>query len=376
MATRKVSVASGKTAGSAAARVRNRARKVNLALQGGGSHGAFTWGVLDALLDDGRIEFDAITGASAGAMNAAVLSHGWLADPHDPRAGARAALGDFWRAVSIPSGMTGQQTDGSVNGLGAAFMDAAGFGELARAYALDRHPAVLAFDLLTRIASPYQFNPFNANPLRDVLDGQIDFERLRASAPFRLRICATHVRTGRPRIFTERELTTDMLLASSCLPFFFQAPEIDGEHYWDGGYSGNPPLFPLRACSTVKDIVLVQINPLVRDGLPDAASEIVDRLNEISFNTSLMLEMRSIEFVQRLLDEQRVDPRRYRRIYMHMISAEEQLRAFGASSKFNAGWNFLTRLRDIGRDAARQWIDENFTAIGKRPTVDIARTFL
>ena len=359
-----------------ASTTRTRQRLVNLALQGGGSHGAFTWGVLDRLLEDGRVGFDAITGASAGAMNAAVLAHGWVSDPKNPAEGARRALEAYWRAISVPSGFGGQTIDGNANSIGTRFMEAAGLGEFARAFALDRSPAVVAFDLLTRVASPYQFNPFNANPLRDVLDGLIDFERLRAQSPFKLRICATSVRTGRPRIFSEKELTTDMLLASSCLPFLFQAPEIDGEHFWDGGYSGNPPLFPLRTCSKVKDILLIQINPLVRDELPDAASEIIDRLNEISFNTSLMLEMRSIEFVQRLLDEDRVDPRRYQRIYMHMIAAEDQLRAFGAASKYTTAWDFLARLRDIGRDCAEQWLDENFSAIGKRATLDIARTFL
>ncbi len=358
------------------AKPRTRKRMVNLALQGGGSHGAFTWGVLDRLLEDGRIDFDAITGASAGAMNAVALANGFLADANDPAEGARRALEAFWRAISVPSAFGGQSADGNMNGLGTRFMEAAGFGEFARAYALDRSPAAVAFDLLTRIASPYQFNPFNANPLRDVLNDQVDFERLRTQSPFKLRICATSVRTGRPRIFTESELTTDMVLASSCLPFLFQAPEIEGEHYWDGGYSGNPPLFPLRLCSKVKDIVLVQINPLVRDNLPDSASEIIDRLNEISFNTSLMLEMRSIEFVQRLLDEQRVDAKHYQRIYMHMIADEEQLRSFGAASKYSTAWDFLLRLRDIGRAAASQWLEDNFTAIGKRATLDIAKTFL
>ena len=352
-----------------------RPRRVNLALQGGGSHGAFTWGVLDALLEDGQLDFEAITGASAGAMNAVVMAHGWLAHPDDPRGGARASLEDFWRAISLPVGMRGQ-TLGTSAAPGANIFDMTGWGELARAYSLDRHPAMLGFDLLTRLASPYQLNPFNNNPLRDVLEQHVDFDRLRAASAIKLRICATNVRTGRARIFTETELTLEMLLASACLPLFFQAPEIDGEYYWDGGYSGNPPLFPLHNCSDSPDIILVQINPLERPGLPDAAAEIIDRLNEISFNTSLMLEMRSIEFVQRLLDDARLDPKRYKRIYMHLIEAEEEMRGFGAASKFNNAWDFLSLLRDIGRRAGQAWLQAHIGDVGKRSSVDIAKTFL
>lgn len=347
------------------------AKKMNLALQGGGSHGAFTWGVLDALLEDGRLEIEAITGASAGAMNAVVLADGMLDNPRAPYEGARQALHDFWRAVSRKPGFAG-------NGFGSdvPWLKLPGFSELSKAYALDKSPAFLMFDLLSRIASPYQLNPLNLNPLRDVLQDWINFERLRAECPLKLFVCATNVRTGRPRIFEEKELTVDMLVASAALPFFFQASEIGEQSFWDGGYSGNPPLFPLHHCTQTHDLLLVQINPLVRDDVPTSASEIIDRVNEISFNTALMLEIRSIEFVQRLLKDAKVDAKRYKDIYFHMIHAEEKLRAFGASSKFNTHWDFLTQLRDIGREAAQQWLETNFAIVGQRGTVDIAKTFL
>ena len=350
----------------------SQTKAINLALQGGGSHGAFTWGVLDALLEDGRLEFEAITGASAGAMNAVVLADGMLDNPRDPKEGARQALHDFWRAVSRKPGFAG-------NGLGAdlpAWFKFPGLKELNQNYALDKSPAFLMFDLLSRVASPYQLNPLNINPLRDVLKDWVNFERLREQCPLKLFVCATNVHTGRPRIFEEKELTVDMLVASASLPFFFQAPEIGSEAFWDGGYSGNPPLFPLHHCTQTQDLLLVQINPLIRDDLPTTSSEIIDRVNEISFNTALMLEMRSIEFVQRLLREEKVDSKRYKDIFFHMIHAEDKLTAFGASSKFNTRWDFLIELRDIGRTTAQSWLEQQYESVGQRGSVDIAQTFL
>lgn len=322
-------------------------KKINLALQGGGSHGAFTWGVLDALLEDGRLEIEAITGASAGAMNAVVLADGMIDNPNDPRSGARQALHDFWHDVSVKPG-----------------------------FSTARGSFLMMFDLMSRIVSPYQTNPLNINPLRDVLKKRVDFDRLRKKCPVKLFVCATNVRTGRSRIFSEKELVPNMLMASTCLPFFWQAIEIDGQAYWDGGYTGNPPLFPLHQCTQSKDLVLVQINPLIRDDVPTTAAEIIDRVNEISFNTALMLEMRSIEFVQRLLHGEKIDPKKYKEVYFHMVHAEEKLRSLGANSKFNTSWSFLTELRDIGREAARSWLSENFHLVGQKNSVDIAKTFL
>ena len=324
-------------------------RKINLALQGGGSHGAFTWGVLDRLLEDERVLVDGITGASAGAMNAVVYADGLLdGGVH----GAKKALHDFWKAVS---------DNPSVGALKVpSLMEFAGAG----------------FDLMSRMFSPYQTNPFNINPLRDMLNAQIDFERLRQHSPVKLFICATNVQSGRIKVFENGDLSCDALLASACLPFVFQAVEVGGEHYWDGGYMGNPPLFPLYYGTGTCDILIVQINPIERDDVPDTSQEIIDRLNEISFNTPLMLELRAIDFVNRLLKEERVDPKKYKHLRIHAIDAEKKMRAFGASSKSNTDWAFLQSLHKIGRAAADKWLTENFDAIGERSSVNIGQKFL
>jgi NTE family protein len=334
-------------------------RRVNLALQGGGSHGAFTWGVLDALLEDGRLDFDGITGASAGAMNAVVLADGWcagLAAQRDPREQARAALATFWRAIGAQP---------SAFALAPPWRGVSGDLNLV-------NPLTLWLDLLSRFLSPYQLNPLDINPLRQAVARSIDFERLRASPPFKLFVCATNVRTGRPRIFREHEIAPAPLLASACLPYAFQAVEVDGEHYWDGGYMGNPALYPLFYASKVDDLVLVQINPLVRDELPDSAQEIVERSAEISFNASLLHEMRAIEFVQRLLREKRLDPNRYRRVRLHMIDAEARMRAYGAGSKVNTSPAFLEELFAIGRTTAQEWLEMKFAYVGNTSSVRIA----
>jgi NTE family protein len=337
-------------------------RRVNLALQGGGSHGAFTWGVLDALLEDGRFEFDGVTGASAGAMNAVVMADGWLDGlraRRDPREAARTALKTFWDAVS---------TQPSTFALATRWNDTQ--------RGPSSNPMLLWFELLSQIYSPYQLNPLNYNPLRTVLKPLIQFERLRDKSPFKLFVCATNVRTGRVRIFREHELEIDMLLASACLPFAFQAVEVEGAHYWDGGYMGNPALWPLWYATKSKDLLLVQINPLSRDDLPDTAQEIIDRASEISFNASLLHEMRQIEFVQRLLTEKRIDPKRYKRVYLHMISAEEKMKIYGASSKYNTARDFVEQLFALGRSTAQEWIEMKFDYVGRVGTVRIAETFL
>ena len=336
---------------------------VNLALQGGGAHGAFTWGVLDALLEDGRLAFDGVTGTSAGAMNAAVMAHGWAeakSRRRDPRDGARAALRRFWEEIGAQPSVCALQN--SLPGLarppGAS------------------NPAVQWLDVVSRVWSPYQWNPLGFNPLRSVLERLVDFERLRKRAPFKLFVGATAVRTGRVRIFRDHELTLDMCLASACLPFAFQAVEVDGEPYWDGGYTGNPALFPLFYATKSCDLVLVQINPLHRDEVPSTAQEIGDRVDEISFNASLLFEMRAIAFVQRLLDERRVEEGRYKRLRLHMIANEERLRALGASSKYDTSPAFLERLFAIGRVTGTDWLEQNWAYIGKTSSVRVAETFL
>jgi NTE family protein len=342
--------------------VRDEAPQVNLALQGGGSHGAFTWGVLDALLEDGRLAFEGISGASAGAMNAVVLADGWrraLEEGSDPRQAARAHLAKFWEAVGArPSGF-------------AATTPLPWF-----APPYGGAQTSMMFDLVSRVFSPYQLNPFNVNPLRDVLRPLVDFEALRKRSPFELFVSATNVRTGRPRVFREHELILDMLLASAALPFAFHAVEVDKEFYWDGGYVGNPSLYPLFYATNTRDLLLVQINPLVREDLPDTAQEIIERVNEISFNTALLHELRAIAFVERLLGEQKLDPGKYKRINMHMIDAEEKLRKYGASSKTYTSAGFLKELFELGRATATDWLDRNFAYVGHASSVRIAQRFL
>lgn len=357
--------------------------KVDLALQGGGSHGAFTWGVLDALLEDGRMAFEGITGASAGAMNAVVMADGWQRAQdagRDPREGARERLRLFWSAIALQS----SPFSAASGTTGFPALPAWALPPAARE-ALSFNPMAMWFDVLSRIASPYQLNPMNYNPLETVLKPLIDFDRLREASPFKLFVCATNVRTGRARIFREHELRLEMLLASACLPFTFQAVAIDEslsdgtvqrDHYWDGGYMGNPALYPLYRTTQTRDILLVQINPLVRDEVPDTSQEIVERANEISFNASLMHEMRAIAFVQRLLTENRIDPKRYKHILMHMISAQECMRSYGPASKYNTSPAFIQELFRLGRETAADWLEQKIDYVGHASSVPVSEVFL
>ncbi len=329
-------------------------KKINLALQGGGSHGAFTWGVLDRIFEDARLEVVAISGASAGAMNAAVAAQGFN---EDGPAGARAALARFWRAVSRA----------------AAFspIRRSALSALTGAWSLDDSPGYLAADLLSRVASPYDLNPLGLNPLRDLLAETVNFERVRACTAFALYVSATDVETGRGRVFERDEITADVVMASACLPSLFHAVEIEGRHYWDGGFMGNPVLYPFYASSPSNDVVIVQINPVVREGVPRTAREIADRVSEITFNSALLKELRAIEFVKRLIAQGRVSGQEYRDVRLHMIEARKALRPLGASSKLNAEWPFLKHLFGIGRHAAQRWLDRNFDALGERDTLDV-----
>ncbi|MBX9751716.1 MAG: patatin-like phospholipase family protein [Roseococcus sp.] len=334
-------------------------RRVNLALQGGGTHGAFTWGALDRLLEDDRIEFDGLSGTSAGAINGAILALGLL---EGGRQGAKDALNRFWRALGAKF---------AVSPLKAHPMEKALWG-----WDLTYSLAYNAFDTMTRVMSPYQMNPFpiEFNPLRKALEQSLDLARLRADkSAIRLFISATNVRTGKPKVFTRAEITVDALLASACLPNVFKAVEIDGEAYWDGGYLGNPALWPLYHERMAADIVIVQLNPLLRAELPTTTSDIMNRLNEISFNASLMSEMRAIDFVQRMLEAGRLEQPRYRRLFLHAIEDEERMRAFKLSTKFNGDWDFLSTLRDYGRDAADRFIRESLDKVGRESTLDIQR---
>ena len=335
-------------------------KTVNLALQGGGAHGAFTWGVLDRLCEAPQLSIEGISATSAGAMNAAVFVSGLTSGG---REGARSALENYWRRVSQAGAASPLQN----NFFGNLF----GFG------AQDQSPAFLAFDLMTRILSPYQFNPLNLNPLRSLLQHSVDFEALRASTcPVKLFLSATNVRTGKVKIFENPEITPDAVLASSCLPFLFQAIEIDGEAYWDGGYMGNPAIFPLIYGCDSHDVVIVHINPIERAKLPRTATDIMNRINEISFNSSLMREMRAVSFVTQLIDDGKLVDPKFSRMLIHAIAADDMMSSLGVASKMSTDWKFLTRLRDAGRDCAEAWLAQHFDALGSRSTVDIGAVYL
>jgi NTE family protein len=334
-------------------------KTVNLALQGGGSHGAFAWGVLDRLLEDERISFEGISATSAGAMNAVTLAYG-LAE--GGREGAKRALANFWRRISHASAMSPLQP---------TLMD-----RLTQNHSLENSPLYFAFDLISRLFSPYQFNPLNLNPLRDILEETIDFERLRKKCPVQLFLCATNVRSGKVKIFTNKEITVDAVLASGCLPFLFQAVEVDGEHYWDGGYMGNPAMFPIIYHCKSPDVVIVHINPIMREDVPTTANDILNRINEISFNSSLLREMRAIAFVTKLIDDMNVKHGSLRRMLIHSIEAEVEMRSFGVSSKLNADWAFLMQLHELGRERASQWLAKNYSRINSESTVDLKEKFL
>lgn len=340
------------------ARPGNR-KKVNLALQGGGAHGAFAWGVLDRLLEDGRLEFDGVSATSAGAMNATVLAYGLTVGGAD---GAREQLALFWKKISEA---------GSRGPLQPSWYD-----KMLGNHSLDYSPAFMIMDLMSRVMSPYELNPFNFNPLRDVLESVVDFPTLRAGCPVKLYLSATNVRTGKVKLFESHEIGPDHVLASGCLPFLFHTIEIDGEAYWDGGYMGNPAIFPLIYGSSTNDVVIVHINPLYREEIPKTAKDILNRINEISFNSSLMREMRAIAFVTHLIDDGQLHDEKHRRMLIHSIRDDELMRSLGVTSKLNPDWDFLLMLRDAGRDRAERWLVQNFDAVGVRTTTDMKDLFL
>jgi len=348
------------TAKTAATKAPAGLKSINLALQGGGAHGAFTWGVLDRLAEDERIMVDGISATSAGAMNAVVFTYGWS---EGGRTGARKALTNFWRRISHAAAMGPLQPSW--------------FDKVTHNHSLSFSPAFMALDIISRLFSPYEFNPLNNNPLRDVLIASVDFEALQKSdCPVKLFLSATNVRTGKVKVFERSEICADRTLASACLPFMFQAVEIDGEAYWDGGYMGNPALFPLIYNCESSDIVIVHINPLHREKLPRTATEIMNRINEISFNSSLMREMRAISFVTKLIQDGKVNGEGLRHLLIHSISAEDEMNKLGVASKMNGDWGFLTHLRDIGREYAEAWLVANFDRLGKESTIDIGEQYL
>jgi NTE family protein len=333
-------------------------KRINLALQGGGAHGAFTWGVLDHLLEDGRLEIEGISGTSAGALNAVMLADGLARGGSDA---ARQRLADFWRGAS---------KDGNLTQIQRTVVD-----RLFSFLPYEGTPAQAWFDTLSQFYSPYDSNPLNINPLKDLIDKFVDFDAIRAADSVRLFISATNVHTGRLHVFPREKINADVIMASACLPFLFRAVEIDGVPYWDGGYMGNPSIFPLFRTTTTEDVLVVQINPVVRHTTPQTATEIMNRVNEITFNSSLLGEYRAIDFVTRLIDQGHLPrgngPGQYRRINMHRIALDDVFKKLSSASKLNSDYDFFVLLRDGGRRAARNFLDAHFDDIGKKSTLDL-----
>ena len=338
-------------------------KSVNLALQGGGAHGAFAWGVLDKLLEDGRVDISAISATSAGAMNAVVMAYGVSLGGRD---GAREKLTEFWTEIS----RAGEIYSPVRTMPWEKWLQAYGF-------QTELSPAYMAFQAMSHLFSPYQLNPFDINPLKDVLQQVVDFERLSyCNRATRLFLSATNVRTGKIKVFENAELSADVVLASACLPYVFKAVEIDGEAYWDGGFMGNPAIFPLIYNKGSKDVIIVHINPIERAKLPRSAPEIFDRINEISFNSSLMREMRTIEFVTRLIDEGALDDQKYSRMRIHSIRDDAEMVQLGVATKLNPDWDFLCHLRDVGRRRTAEWLETNLDKVGEQSSIDLAQVFL
>ena len=334
-------------------------KKVGVALQGGGAHGAFTWGVLDRLLEEEDLIAEAMCGTSAGAVNAVTCAYGLhLGGPQK----AKELLEQLWRKVAL---------SGSFLFKPGIFDKAYSNGDIYNS------PGYMMFNAVSQVLSPYNFNPFNYNPLKDILNELIDFKELHLYNKKKLFICATNVKTNRAKIFTNNEITVDSVLASACLPFLFQAVEIEGEYYWDGGYMGNPPIFPIITNTYLKDILLVKINSININSVPTTARDIADRVNEISFNSSLINEMKLIHYRNELLRTGvlKVDNKENREIFIHTISGYKELSQLSYSSKMNTSWDFLLELKEKGRLVADNWIRTDFNEVGLKSTFDVEEHF-
>jgi len=328
-------------------------KKIDLALQGGGAHGAFTWGVIDRLLDDENIQIDGICGTGAGAMNGVITAYGLQKGGKNL---AKHLLVKFWYKVS----MTGQWFMLQPT-LADTFTNEGN---------LTFSPFYKVFELITENFSPAQFNPLNYNPLEKILSSLVDFEELQKLRPKKLFVCATNVKTGLPKIFNAEEITVKSILASACLPYLFKPVEINGEYYWDGGYMGNPPLGPLiKNTESTDDILIVQVNSFKIEKIPNSIEEIKDRINEISFNSALMHELKAIKFKNELLDQGITLNGKIKKVYLHNISANEYLKDYNLSSKFNTSWNFLNKLKEKGYKACDEWLKNNYDKIGKEDTI-------
>ena len=332
-------------------------KRINLALQGGGAHGAFTWGVLDHLLEDGRLTVEGISGTSAGAVNAVMLADGLRRGGPDE---ARKRLSDFWRAASLGGDLPAVQR--AVTDRLFSMMPSEG------------SPTFNWLSAWSQYLSPYDLNPLNINPLKDMIERFVDFDGLRAD-PRQIFITATNVQTGRLHIFPHDKISAEAVMASACLPAVFRAVEIDGVPYWDGGYLGNPVIYPFFRSTDTEDVVIVQINPLERKKVPHTTHDIMNRVNEITFNSALMAELRAIEFVNRLIDQGRIPhgtgPNEYRRINVHRIVLEGLGEKLSSSSKLRNDFESLELLRKVGKRSARRFLDTHFDDIGVRSSVDL-----
>lgn len=350
--------ASSETSGATCPFKEKETKSINLAIQGGGAHGAFAWGVIDRLLEDGRFHFEGISGTSAGSLNAAVLAYGLLIGG---REGARECLDKFWKDVSV----AGSLYNPCKQMPWERFM---------HGMSMEECMAHKWFEGITRWFSPYQLNPYDFNPLKDVLLANVDFERLQQCQVTKLFLSATNVRTGQVKVFRTNEVTPDAVLASACLPFIFKAVEIDGEYYWDGGYSGNPSLFPFFYHVDSADILIIHINPIERPAPPTMPDEIFNRINEISFNSALLKEFRAIEFVHKLLDEGWLKDEfkhKLKYVLLHSVSADNALNDLSVASKLASEWDFLLMLKNRGRSKANEWIARNFDKVGVKSSFDL-----
>lgn len=336
--------------------VHKHKKKINLALQGGGAHGAFTWGILDKFLEEDVFEIEGISATSAGSMNAVVLAQGLMEGGNKI---ARQRLHEFWRSLSEYGKWMGITTKTPLDYLIASY---------------SQTPiSFMIFSAWMNLFSPYEFNPLNIHPLREILNRIVDIEKIKQNSTLKLFICATNVKTGKIRIFKESELSIDVILASACLPKLFQAPQVEGEFYWDGGYLGNPAIFPLIYNTEARDIIVLHVVPIARDNVPKTNIEIDTRLREISFNSSIMREMRAIAFVTKLIDEGWIKPEyhgRLKRLYMHCLRADQALKEYPPASVYLPDWEFLLNLRDAGREAASHWLSENYQHIGNKTTIN------
>ncbi|MCG8472337.1 MAG: patatin-like phospholipase family protein [Desulfobacterales bacterium] len=337
-------------------------KPMNIAIQGGGAHGAFAWGILDKILEDARIDIEGICATSAGSMNAVAMAYGRMQGGYE---GARQLLDTFWKKISE---------------VGAIFspVKSAPWNTNGDSWNQDFNPGFALFETMTRLLSPYQFNPMNFNPLRNIVEEVIDFDVLRRCPRTKLYISTTKVRTGKVRVFQTSEISLDVVLASACLPYLFQAVEINGEYYWDGGYMGNPALFPLLYHTESRDVLIVHINPMIREELPTTSMDIMNRLNEITFNSSLLKEMREIALATKMFEEGWIKDEHkseIKHMLLHSIRADEKLKELSVASKFNTDWKFLTHLKELGRKAAQEWLDTHFEKVGEESTIDLRGQF-